>query len=204
MSKRIVALFLFVIVGTLLAHAGRIEISEPQCQEGDIVLNPGDLTGFVFAPIDGGGTLSYCNNTGVDWTKLTIAISTTAPVSDIICPSASPNDPFNTAGLAFSTCQILPNGPQPGIIYVRLFGVIAPDPSFPGDNGFLGVPNGEQFTIHLNCEEGDEFCVPWPAGTFMVAAANNNFPTVPEPASLALLGSGLVAGIIQRKVKIRR
>jgi hypothetical protein len=186
----------------MLAHAGRIEISEPECQAGDIVLHPEDLTGFVFAPVDGGGQIRYCNQTGEDWTKLTIAIRTSAPASSVICPSASPSDPSNDAHLAFSTCQVFATGPEPNTLYVRLFGTIAPDPLFPGDNGFLGVPIGEEFTIKLDCVEGDEFCTPWPADTFMVAAANGRLPHVPEPASLALLGSGLAAAIIRRKVRI--
>jgi hypothetical protein len=205
MVKRLLILLFMVTAGTLLASANtdpRIVISEPACQEGDTVVGPEQLTsGFALSTINGGGTFHFCNQTGVDWTSLIIAIRTTVPASTIDCPSASPTDPLNNAHLAFSTCQIFPTGPEPGVFYASFFGTRAPNPFFPGDNGFLGVPNTERFTIDLDCHEFLG-CDPWPNDSVFVGVPNNlAIPHVPEPASAALVGTALVAGFFRRKLQ---
>ncbi len=77
MSKRLLGLLIFVLAGTLLAHAGRIEISEPLCQPGDIPVT-GVVNGFAVIPdLNGGGKFNYCNDTHQNWTSIIIGIQTT-------------------------------------------------------------------------------------------------------------------------------
>lgn len=51
-------------------------------------------------------------------------------------------------------------------------------------NGQKGIPNGNSFEIILGCVKGK--CPHWPTGVDFTAAAN-----VPEPATLALVATGL-------------
>jgi len=205
MSRRLIVFLLFFMAGSVLAHAGRIEISEPQCEDGDTAVT--SLTnGFAVIPnLNGGGTFHFCNETGQDWSNIVIGILTTAPISDIQCPSSSPSDPQNNEHLAFSTCVLFPSNSIANLIYAYFFGVSPPIPQF-GFNGFPGVPDGQRFTVDLDCHDFGG-CIPWPTGTIMLASENvgpnDPLPTpVPEPASLTLLASGGVAAYLRRKRKL--
>jgi hypothetical protein len=136
---------------------------------------------------------SFCNNSGQSWTNLVIAIHTDPSITsaDVTCPSYSPGtDPNNTADLAFSTCIVF--NPSPGNLDIVLEGTL----NFGMPPVFLGIPNGDEFVIDFNCPKGD--CAgpeDWPLGTVAEGFPNFNpsdpLPTVPEPASLMLLASGL-------------
>lgn len=202
MTKRLLVLLLFVASATLLAHAGRIEISEPDCQPGDTdVFSLSN--GFAAIPVAGGGTFHYCNKTGVDWTNLLMIIQTTAPASDVQCPSYNPFiDPLNNNDLAFAFCFV--SQAQTNVVNALFVGTFPPLPFF-GFHGFLGVPDEQRFTVDLDCHDFGG-CHPWPEGTAAYGFANVdpfNLPTlVPEPTSLALLATGLAGVIFRRRRKI--
>jgi PEP-CTERM motif len=61
--------------------------------------------------------------------------------------------------------------------------------------GFTGIPNGNSFEILLSCVNSN--C--WPGGMNIDAAAN----AVPEPATMALMLTGLGALVTRRKLRAR-
>lgn len=63
-------------------------------------------------------------------------------------------------------------------------------------NGFTGLMAGQNFSIVFGCETGK--CDPWPGDLDFTATAN-----VPEPGTLALLGTGLVGIFARRKITKR-
>src|ERR1700749_3503962 len=103
MARRVLLLF-FVVTLAVAASATRIQISEPACDPSAISIGPSALVdGFnPIGPVNGGGSFTFCNNTGELWTNLIIVINAgpTVTPADVICPSFDPvHDPMNTAHL---------------------------------------------------------------------------------------------------------
>jgi hypothetical protein len=197
MAKRLL-LLMCVLALTAAASATRIQVSEPACNPNDVSIGATALqNGFsTIGPINGGGSFSFCNNTGQSWTDLVIAIHTIPSITknDVTCPSYNmQTDPNNTAGLAFAACVVY--NPSPGNLDVVLEGVLNfgnMPPVFPG------IPNGSEFTIDFNCNQDNQTCLgpqDWPPGTVAEGFPNFNpngtLPTIPEPASVVLLATGL-------------
>jgi len=210
---RKVLLLLFLISLTAAASATRIQISEPQCQPGDT-----DVTqlsnGFSVTPVNGGGTFSFCNDTGQDWTTLLIALRTTVTADQIDCSTS-----------AFESCTKTTNPNVPGVVYAFFSGVTSNNnnrhsrnddgeedddaecPVESGGGNFPGVPNHCEFIVDMNCGANCTAPPDWPKGTVGFGYANEpddpaNFPippAVPEPASLVLVSSGIAAAIVNRK-----
>jgi hypothetical protein len=204
MSKRLLLVLFLVLSASVIAHATtdpRIVITEPGCQEGDTSVTS-VTDGFVFASVSGGGVFNFCNNTGVNWTNILVGVLSTAPLSTIDCPSATQQDPANTAHLAFSTCLLFASPNPHTSFYAYFFGTSPGVPAL-GFNGFPGVPNGERFVVNLNCPEFISDCTPWPDGSRFVGIPNFDFsnplPSVPEPSTLAMLATAFGAGLLRRK-----
>jgi hypothetical protein len=194
-------LLMCVLALTAAASATRIQVSEPACNPNDISVGATALqNGFnTIGPVNGGGSFSFCNNTGQSWTNLVIAIHTDPSITqaDVTCPSYNQQtDPTNSAHLAFLSCVVF--NPSPGNLDVVLQGTLNfgnMPPVFPG------IPNGSEFTIDFNCpvsDSGIQECngpQDWPPGTISEGFPNfdptKTLPTVPEPASVVLLATGL-------------
>ena len=211
MARRVLLLLFVVALSVAAAHASRVVVQEPLCgtDPNEIVVKPIALTdGFdAIGPINGGGSFTFCNDTGVNWTTLVLAIyAPTITPDDVVCPSFSPTgDPTNSAHLAFSTCIV--ESDYPNNIDITLFGTTPPSRTRPPV--FPGIPNGYEFTINFNCTDAQSDtgqCGPdpnkknWPDGSHSLGLPNGNVPPqLPEPSSLLLLGSGLAALISRRK-----
>jgi hypothetical protein len=151
-----------------------IDISDPPCIEG---CPPGVGLTFTFsANASGGGIVSFTNISGQTWTSLLITTGSTPFFVDpgsIVCTTN-----------AFVNC--VPQNLGGGTTAIYLSGT---------NEFFHGIPNLDVFTINLN--DSDSSSGSWGANRSFAAAAN---VPVPEPATLILLGAGLGAIVVHRKI----
>lgn len=123
-------------------------------------------------PAHGNGSLFFTNTSGRNWTSLAL-IETGEPAADISC-----RQQFFTS----CTTQTLKNGS----VEILLSGI---KHSLNADRGIL---NGDNFAIAFVCVNG---C--WINGGSVVTAHATS--STPEPETLALMGTGLVAIVARRK-----
>jgi hypothetical protein len=135
----------------------------------------------------GGGIFDLVNNSGVNWTSVTLFAS--APIGSLFTC-----DPKNFGHL-FLNCTVTQ---QPGQEAVTVFfsGVNA---NCGTDNCFPGIPAGFQFFFNLNNDFNcTENCPGGWTANFVVHGGGNQPPGVPEPASVFLVLTGL-GGIAARR-----
>ena len=184
--------------------------------------------GFSFSVTQqtGGQPVFYfCNDTGQDWTSLLLAIHTSLDVTDVGCSTSGAGAP-NSAP-AFQYCTL--TSPGNGLLYadftntppIPTFSKNNSDDSSDdgnkgskGDDGgdddhkYPGVKNGDIFIVDLTClDPKSPACnVPnWNPGDGGNGYANydlsNGYPVppTPEPATLALIATGIGALVLGRK-----
>jgi hypothetical protein len=187
--RLVVFLPLLLLASAIMARADRIplsgipdpdiDISDPPCS---VECPPGVGLTFTFsADADGGGIISLQNVSGQTWTSLLITTGSTpffVDPSSILCLTN-----------AFVSCVPLNLGG--GTIGIFLSGT-----NNSGTNNFFhGIPNLDAFTINLNDFVGDPTAGSWGANRSFAAIAN-----MPEPATLTLVGVGLAALVVTRKL----
>lgn len=136
---------------------------------------------FTFGiPAGGTGTLFFTNASGVNWTSLTLVEQGhQVPASDITCHS----------NLFLScTAKDLKNGN----VAIVLSGIKS------GHNIDQGILNGKSFSIAFSCVGNS--C--WPGGLDFGGHANT--ASVPEPATIALMVTGLGAIVSRRRMRKNR
>jgi hypothetical protein len=135
---------------------------------------------FTFGvPAGGTGKLFFTNESGVNWTSLTLVEQGhQIPAIDINCHSN-----------LFMSCKAtdLKNG-KVAIVLSGIKGSLNPD---------RGILDGQSFSIGFSCI--GKSC--WPGGLDFVAHANTT--SVPEPGTIALMVTGLGA-IMSRRGRMKR
>jgi hypothetical protein len=126
---------------------------------------------FTFAiPKSGSGTLYFTNESGKNWTSLTL-IENGEPAADINCQQSVFLN-CSTKTLKNGSVEILLSGVKNGL------------------NPRVGIKNGETFYINFVCTES---C--WTNGGSIVSGQ----ATVPEPGTVALMVTGLGVIVSRRK-----
>jgi PEP-CTERM motif-containing protein len=201
---KILLLLFFVLSITSLMHASgitdpRILVSEPACGEGDA--GAGLTFGF-----DSNQTLwNFCNNSGQNWSTLVISFDATIDPGTIFC-----------GGEAFGQCQVFANGVLVNTFFAGDTGEsffcywceneFDIDPHF--DLYFSGITEGNpgigdseldpehaHFSVDLSC--GDiQGCTPFGPDIAFTGRGNG---TIPEPATIALFGIGIVPALVRRR-----
>jgi PEP-CTERM motif len=134
---------------------------------------------FSFSvPAGGSGDLFFTNESGKNWTSLKL-IETGIPAADISCHSN-----------LFMSCktETLKNGE----VEILLSGVKGK-----AEWADHGIVNGQSFEMQFSCKGG---CWVGPNGSPISFNAHASTGTVPEPGTLALLATGLVALVSRRKM----
>jgi len=171
------ALFALVLVLMLAAAAFANSSTDPKIIVRDPVCSgPCTPVGthFTFTvPASGTGILLFNNASGVAWTTLRLVESGVA-AANVDCQTN-----------VFLNCTVgtLPNGKT----FILLSGI---------GGGFAGITPGENFSITFGCATG--VCQPWPGNLPFSGVAN-----VPEPATVALVLTGL-GGIVLRRKRLQR
>jgi hypothetical protein len=175
MILRVVAIGMVVGFFTMSAFADSVQ--DPKVIIRDPACQPPGCTpvgtNFTFGtPASGTGTLFFTNASGVNWFNLKL-VESGVPANAITCITD-----------VFASCT---SNTVNGITTILLSGL---------GNGFTGLLAGQNFSIIFGCETGRK-CDPWPGDLDFTATAN-----VPEPGTLALLGTGLV-GIVSRRKQLK-
>jgi PEP-CTERM motif len=200
----------FLFFCTTLMHAGHMGMQDPSICSNDIAPGipiPGaqevDGTSFSFsANANGTSTntgspnlqfLCFLNGSGSTWNNILVTVEPGSPVvaaSSVFCDS-----PTNAFGTAF-TCQV--NSDAEGDLTSIFF--------FAGP-GQTGIPAFANLFIDLNpCGVAGEVCSNnGEAGTtrWLPNFGFNASINVPEPTTLALLGTGLLVTFRRRLLKSR-
>lgn len=179
--SRFCAFFLLLIVASTLAFADGIQ--DPKV----IIKGAGGNgplgkceqcvpVGFNFSftiPEGGAGNLFFTNQSGKSWNSLALFV-TGVPAASISCHSSF-----------FASCitQTLKDG-SVEILFTN----------GKGDNRNRGIQNGGNFQISFSCVKGT--C--WPGG--ITVTGHGSAGTIPEPATLGLLTTGIGAIFSRRKM----
>ncbi|HXB99131.1 MAG TPA: PEP-CTERM sorting domain-containing protein [Terriglobales bacterium] len=135
-------------------------------------------TDFSFSvPKSGSGTLFFTNESGQNWTSLTL-VEKGEPAADISCQSYL-FESCTTKTLKNGAVEILLSGVKSGAL-----------------NADKGIPNGTSFSITFSCI--NKSC--WPGGLVFNGHANAAAGSVPEPGTIALMVTGFGAMFSRRKL----
>ena len=133
---------------------------------------------FSFSvPHGGSGTLFFTNNSGHNWTSLTL-IESGVPAANVSC--------VQTLFLSCTTRTL-----QNGSVEILLSGVNS-NGKYHALNARVGIAAGQSFDIGFVCVKKD--C--WPGGLSFTGHAGS----VPEPGTVALMVTGLGAMFSRRKM----
>ncbi|HEX9119643.1 MAG TPA: PEP-CTERM sorting domain-containing protein [Terriglobales bacterium] len=189
--------FAFVFL-TLRAHADidpTLSMGDPGCSTTDIGTTNGQ---FAVAPVNGGGILRFCNQSTTTWTTFDVVVPQTLLVtaSTVFC---------NVTGNAFGGCDVtsVADGTFVDIFFSGSVGCEFNCPT--------GIAAGNFVIVNLNDPESTTGS--WPDGSILTFDANAQNPgdalslvgtvpvysTVPEPATLLLLGPGIVVVLRLRR-----
>ena len=182
--NRILAFLVLAIAASTLAFAD--QINDPKVivkggAGGDVAQGkcPQCIpVGFNFSftiPDSGSGALFFTNASGKGWNSLKL-IESGVPAADISCHSP-----------LFASCIVstLKNGSVEILLTTG------------GGHALWknhGITNGGNFQIDFSCVKGN--C--WPGG--MTVSGHGSPGTIPEPATMALMATGIAAMVSRRKV----
>jgi hypothetical protein len=216
---RVTLIAAFVLSVVSMAHAGAMILTDPTC-DSTTKVSDSNLNISFTANSNGFGTFCFYNNGGADdpngvpipysgilepserWTGIDIFV----PDGDILASNV-----VCDADHVFQSCtkQQDTNGYLTEIDFSGVSPVATGLFGIQYINGpYTGVLEG--FTLYIdlassrdpNCPRGSSLCTPWldPSGDPISFTGKIISSTVPEPASLALFGSGLgLAGLFLRK-----
>lgn len=180
--SQICALFLLLLIGSALAFADGI--NDPKViihgvNGGNSPCGPHNCQGvginFTFdIPKSGSGFLYFTNDSGKNWTSLTLIVEATS-----IAPSS-----VSCAQTFFLSCRT--KTLKDGDLEIILSGVHG------GLNPRDGIQSGQSFTIGFACSPS---C--WPKGGIPVSG---HAGAAPEPGTVALMATGLGAIFSRRKM----
>ena len=198
MKKLAVFLCCFAFIFfALCAHADidpTLGMGDPGCS------GIGSTTGQFAVTVSGGGILRFCNTSAeTTWRTFDVVVPQTDLVTaaTVFC---------HVIGIAFSGCNVSTVANSATFVDIFFSGPVGCEFSCP-----TGIAPGTQLIVDLN--DPGSTTGSWPAGTTLTFDANASNPgdaislvgtvpvysTVPEPASLLLLGTGMIAVLRLRR-----
>jgi PEP-CTERM motif len=174
----VLCLFAFALL-TLPAYAGAptIGLGDPNCSSyHGYIVSIGPSGSFTFTSNSvGGGFFAFCNNSG--------AIFRTVDIRFFNPDDVDFKNSIDCSSTVFSSCEVT-------LLAGNIIDLFFSNPQTESEGDSGGIPNDHLMTINLNTpgsNGGD-----WPAGLDFFGQGNGS-ASVPEPASILLLSTGLLA-----------